>query len=57
MDNRVWGTSPLQDCRDIPSECGVVHCMDQDTEESGGLFIRVGLELGVDFNDKGGSHS
>ena len=56
MDNCVWGTIPPWDCGDIVPESGVVHLVDEDAEESGGLFIRVGLELGIDLDDEGGSH-
>ena len=53
MDDRVRGTSPPWDCRDIAPESGVIHLVDQNAEESGGLLIRVGLELGVDLDDEG----
>jgi len=56
MDDRVRGTSPLWDCRDVAPESGVVYLVDQNTEESGSLFVWVGLELGVDFDDERGSH-
>ena len=56
MDNRGRGPGPLLDRRDIIAKGGVIHFVDEDTEESSGVFVWVGLELGVDFDDEGGSH-
>jgi len=51
------GTSPLQwDGGDVVAKCGVVHLVDEDTEESGSFIASVGLELGVDLDDKGRSN-
>ena len=38
-------------------ESGLVHIIEDGTEESGGLSVRTRLELGVDCDDKGGSDS
>ena len=54
MDNHMWGTGPLRDRGDVAAESGVVHLIDQDTEEGGCFFIWVWLELGVDLDDEGG---
>ena len=37
------------------SECRVVYLVDEDTEESGSLLTRVGLELRLNIEDEGGS--
>jgi len=57
MDDLVWRAGPLRNRWDVVAESGVVHLVDQDAEESGGLFVWVGLELGIDFDDEGRSHS
>jgi len=44
------------DCRNLVTESGIVQRVDDDTEESGGLFIRVSLELGVDLDDECGGY-
>jgi len=52
----VRGTGPRQwNCGNVITEGGVVDLVDEDTEESGCLFVRVLLELGVDFDDERGS--
>ena len=53
--DRVCGTSPLWGGGNIIAEGGVVDLVNQDTEESGCLFVRVWLELGVDLDDERGS--
>ena len=56
LDNRVWWTSPrLWEGGSVVAVGGIVHLIDEEAEESGGLFVRIGLELGVDLDDKGGS--
>ena len=55
MDDRRWRTGPLWDRRNVTAESGVVYLVDEDAEESGGLSVRVGLELGVDPDDERGS--
>ena len=55
LDDRVWGPGPLWNLRDIATESGVVHLVDENAEESSGLFVWVRLELGVDLEDEGGS--
>ena len=57
MNDFVWRAGPLRDRWDIVAESGAVHLVNQDAEKSGGLFVWVGLELRVDFDDEGGSHS
>ena len=52
----MWGTGPLRDGRSATVESGVVHLVDEDTEEGSGLFVRVWLELRVDQDDECGSH-
>jgi len=39
----------------VAAERGVVHLVDEDAEESGRLFVRIGLELRMDLDDEGGS--
>ena len=55
MDDRRWRTGPLWDRRNVAAESGVVYLVDEDAEESGGLSVRVRLELGVDLDDECGS--
>ena len=55
MDDRAWRTRPLRDCWNIIAESGVVDLVDEDTEESSGFVVRVGLELRLDLDDEGGS--
>jgi hypothetical protein len=38
----------------VVSEGGVVHLVDEETEESGGLVVRVLLKVGVDLDDECG---
>ena len=38
----------------IVSERCVVDLVDKDTEEGGGLVVRVRLKLGIDFDDERG---
>ena len=45
----------MWDGRDVIAESGVVHIVEDDTEESSGLLVWVRLELGVDLDDEGGS--
>ena len=55
MDDRRWRAGPLWDRRNVAAESGVVYLVDEDAEESGGLSVRVRLELGVDLDDECGS--
>ena len=50
------GTGPLQESRNVVAEGGVVYLIDQDSEEGGGLVVRIRLELGADLDDEGGSY-
>ena len=52
----MWRAGPLWDHRDTVAESGVVHLIDEDAEESGGLFVGVLLELGVDLDDECRGH-
>ena len=55
LDYCVRGTCPLWKGGSIVSEGGVVNLVDENTEESGGLITRVGLELRLDVDDESGS--
>ena len=56
LDYGTRRTSPrLWDGRDVIAESGVVHIVEDDTEESSGLLVWVRLEFGVDLDDEGGS--
>jgi len=46
----------LWDCRNVVAGSGVVDLVDEDAEESGGLFTRVWLELGLDLDEECGGH-
>ena len=46
----------MWDCRNVAAKSSVVNLVDEDTEESGRLFERVRLELGVDLDDECGGH-
>jgi len=50
----VRGAGPLRYCGNVVTESGVVDLVDEDTEESGGLFVGVWLELRVDLDDECG---
>ena len=41
--------------RNAVAKGGLVHIIEDDTEEGGGLLIWIGLKLGVDLDDEGGS--
>jgi hypothetical protein len=56
VNYRARRAGPLWEGRRVIAEGGVVNFMDKDTEEGGGLVVRVRLELGVDVNDKRGGH-
>ena len=57
LDNRVRGTGPLWDCRNVIAKGSVVDLVDENTEEGGRLIDRVELELGLDVDDEHGSHN
>jgi len=46
----------LWDCGDVTAKSSVVDLVDEDTEESGGLFARVWLELRLDLDNEGGGY-
>ena len=52
LDNRVRGTGPLWDRRNVVAERGVVDLVDEDAEEGGSLFVWIRLELGLDLDDE-----
>ena len=52
----MWGTGPLWDAWNVVAKSGVVHFVNENAKESGGFFVWIGLELGVDLDDEGGSH-
>jgi len=51
----MGGTSPLGNGRRVGTKGGIINLVDKDSEESGGLLTRVGLELRLDIEDKCGS--
>ena len=55
MDYGVWRAGPLRESGSVASEGGVVDLVDENAEEGGGLFTRVGLELRLDIEDEGSS--
>ena len=55
LDYRARRACPLWEGGSVVSEGGVVDLVDEDTEESGGLITRVGLELRLDVDDEGRS--
>ena len=55
LDYRTRRTSPLWDGGNVIAESGVVHIVEDYTEESGGILVWIRLELGVDLDDEGGS--
>jgi len=55
-DSTRGGSRPLWYCRNLVAESGVVDFVDEDTDESDSLFVRVRLGLGVDLDDECGSH-
>jgi len=55
LDDRAWGARPLWNCRNATTESSTVHCVNNNAKKSGGLFVRVWLEFGVDLdNERGG---
>ena len=46
---------PLWESGSVATEGGVVDLVDENAEEGGGLFTRVGLELGLDIEDESSS--
>ena len=56
LDNRVGWTGPLRGTGDFAPEGCVVELVNENTEESRGLFVGVGLKLGADIDDKRGGN-
>jgi len=54
LNDEEGRTRPIRYDGNVASEGGVVDLVEKDTEEGGGLFVRVRLELGVDRDDKRG---
>ena len=46
----------MWDCGNVAAEGSVVDFVDEDTEEGGSLFTRVGLELRLGLDDEGRRH-
>ena len=53
----MWRAGPLWDCGNMVTKNGVVHLVDEDTEECSSLLIWVWLELGANLDDEGRSDS
>ena len=53
---RARGAGPLWDSRNVSTKGGVVHFVDDDTEEGGRLFVGVWLEVRLDLDDECRSH-
>jgi hypothetical protein len=56
VDDRAGRACPLWEGGDVISEGGVIDLIDKDTEEGGGLGVRVLLEVRVDLDDECGGH-
>jgi len=56
VDDHGQGAGPLGDCGNVTAESTVVDFVDEDTEESSRIFVRIRLELGVNLDDERGSH-
>ena len=52
LDNRVGRTCPLWYRGRVVSEGSVVDFVDEDAEKGSSLIVRVGLEVGVDFDNE-----
>ena len=52
LDYRVRRAGPLCEGGSVVSAGGIVDLVDEDTEESGSLVTRVGLELRLDIKDE-----
>jgi hypothetical protein len=57
LDHRGRRSGPLWKGGDIIAEGRVVDLVDEDSEEGGGFVVRVGSQLRINLNDKGGSDS
>ena len=51
----MWGPGPPREGGNVVAECSVVDPVNEDAQQSSGLVVRIGLELGVDLDDKCGS--
>jgi len=49
---RARRAGPLWEWRHLAAKCCVVHLINKDAEEGGGIFVRVGLKLRVDLDDE-----
>ena len=52
LDYRAKRACPLWEGGSVVSKGGIVDLVDEDTEESGSLVTRVGLELRLDIDDE-----
>lgn len=57
MDHRGGRSVPLGESGNIISKGCAVDLVDEDAKERGGFVTRIGLESGVDFDDKRGGYS
>lgn len=57
MDQRAGRIGPLREGGDIISKGGVIHLVDEDSEERDRLCASVGLKLRIDLDDKCGGDS
>ena len=53
MDDTTRSAGPLGERGNVATEYGVVHLVQHDSEESGGLIGWVWLKLRVDLDDEG----
>ena len=53
----MWRPSPLWQRGGVATEGSVVELVNEDAKEGGGVFIGVGLELGLDLDDECGCYS
>ena len=56
LDGCSWRATPLWQGGNVTAEGGIVDLVDEDPKESGGLFIWVRLQLGVDLDDECRGH-
>ena len=53
-EERSWGALPAWKCGNFAPESGVVHIVEDDTQERNGFIARVWSELGLIEDDGGG---
>ena len=47
----------MRESGSVNTKGGVVDLVDENSEEGGGFIVGVGLELGIDLDDKSGGDS